>query len=120
MKKNDIILIAILLLVAAAGFLLFSALRTDGDIAVVLIDGEEVARYPLDKDFQKDIITEYGKNVLTIKDGKAFVKEADCPDGICVSHRAVWRVGDTIVCLPHKLVIRIDSGRAEKTVDAVI
>ena len=44
--RNDIILAGILLLLAAAGFLLFTMLKSEGDIAAVIIDGKEVSRYP--------------------------------------------------------------------------
>ena len=120
MRKNDIILIAILLLCSAAGFLLFNALKTEGDIAVVLIDGEESASYSLSVNTEVVIETESGRNILVIKDGEAYVKDADCPDGICVSHRPVSKVGETIVCLPHSLVIKIDSRTAEQTLDIII
>jgi len=120
MKKNDIILIAVLLLISAAGFLLFNAFKTDGDIAVVLINGAESGRYPLSADTEVVIRTEKGENVLVIKDGKATVKYADCPDGICVSHRPVSKAGETIVCLPHSLVIKIESQAKEQTLDIII
>lgn len=119
-KRNDIILIAVLLLLTAAGLLLFNAFKVGGDTVVVLIDGKESASYPLSVDKEVVIETENGKNVLVIKDKIAFVKEADCPDGICVEHRPVSKVGETIVCLPHSLVIKIESKSAEQTLDIII
>ena len=50
------------------------------------------------------------ENVLVIKDGVAFVESADCPDEVCVAHLPISREGETIVCLPHRLVIRIVGG----------
>jgi hypothetical protein len=44
---------------------------------------------------------------LVIKDGKAFIQNADCPDKICAEHKPISKTGETIVCLPHKLVIEI-------------
>ncbi len=55
-------------------------------------------------------------NVLLIKDGQASMTEADCPDLICVHHKPVSREGETIVCLPHKLVVEVtgkDSGPSD-------
>ncbi len=118
--KNDIILIAILLLLAAAGFLLFSALKTGGDTVVVLIDGVESASYPLGVDTEVVIKTEGGTNTLVISGGSAYVKTADCPDGICAAHRPVKNVGETIVCLPHSLVIKVESKAAENNIDIAI
>ena len=76
-KRNDIILIAVLLLLTAAGLLLFNAFKVGGDTVVVLIDGKESASYPLSVDKEVVIETENGKNVLVIKDKIAFVKEAE-------------------------------------------
>ena len=120
MKKNDIILIAVLLLVSAAGFLLFNALKTGGDTVVVLIDGVERASYSLSLDREEVIETAGGINTLVISGGKAYIKDADCPDGICVSHRAVSMVGETIVCLPHSLVIKIESKLPEHSLDIAV
>ena len=45
-----------------------------------------------------------GYNIVTIKDGKIAVTEADCPDQYCV-RQGFCNSGEQIVCLPHKLVI---------------
>lgn len=119
MKKNDFVLIAVLLLVSVAGFALFTASQADGDTAVLRIDGVEKARFPLSEDIVKIISTDAGVNTLVIEDGKAYVREADCPDGICVAHRPISMVGETIVCLPHKVVIEIES-QAERPLDMVV
>ncbi len=75
---------------------------------MVSVNGTEVARYPLDKELETDIITDGGVNTLVIKEGKASVTHASCPDLICVGHREISSVGETIVCLPNKVVISIE------------
>ena len=120
MKKNDFILIAVLLLVAVAGFALFKALQFGGDTAVVLIGGEEYMRFPLSVNREETIETAQGTNVLVISDGKAYVREADCPDGICAAHRPIANVGETITCLPHKVVVKIVSDGAVEAPDMVV
>ena len=75
----------------------------------MLIDGTETARYPLDKDLRIDIETEGGHvNTLVIEDGKAFIEKADCPDGLCVKQGRIFEEGETVICLPHKVVVRIE------------
>ncbi len=117
--KNDIMLITVLLLLAAVGLFLFNALKTGGDTAVVYIDGEITASYPLSVDTEVVIETEGGVNTLVIKEGRAYIKDADCPDGICEQHRPIKNVGETIVCLPHRLVVKIAS-KAENSIDIAI
>ena len=65
--------------------------------------------------------TDLGTNVIEIKDGKVYVSEADCPDKLCVKQGPISKAGETIVCLPHKLVVRITSNdfNDEPTYDAV-
>ena len=76
----DTILIALLLVVFLSLFLLFYRNDT-GAAAVVYIENEVVAEYPLDKDGEFEI--NGGKNILKIEDGKAYMLYADCPDGWC-------------------------------------
>ena len=109
--KNDIILAVVLLLISVAGLLLYKGLQSDGDFAVVLAHGEEIARFSLDKDTEYVISTDGGTNTLVIKGGKADIISADCPDGICVGHAPISKVGESIVCLPHGVVVKIDSNK---------
>lgn len=123
MKKirNDIILAAVLVAAAAIALAVFFFTRTAGGYAVVLIDGEESARYSLSEDIEVTITTgenDDSYNILKIENGKAKVTSASCPDGICVNHKSVQYDGETIVCLPNKVVIRIDSAH-DGGVDAV-
>jgi hypothetical protein len=113
-KRNDLFLI--LFLFAASGILwviLTFGQTTDVNTAsvVVKVDGKEYARYPLSADRQETItFPDSSMNVLEIRDGKASVTEASCPDKICVNHRSINKTNQSIVCLPHKLVITIEQG----------
>lgn len=121
-KKNDIILIGgilVLALLAYAGMTLFQGVNTHNAEAVVLIDGVEYGSFPLDTDTVERIELPDGSyNVLEIKEGKADVTEASCPDGICVNHRAVSRQKQSITCLPNNLVVEIRNGEVSD-VDAI-
>ena len=105
--KNDVILICALLviaLIAGAALLLF---RAEGDTVSVKIDGETVYEFPLSVDRTLEIEAGEGYNLLIIEDGKARVESASCPDGICSSHRPISRDGESIICLPNKVVIEV-------------
>ena len=108
--RNDILLILCILLIASAGVFYLYGLRPSGDTVVVSVDGKEYGVYPLSEDITQDIYT--GKNGeylnrLVIKDGKAYMETANCPDGICVSHRPIFRNGESIVCLPNRVVVTV-------------
>ncbi len=107
--KNDFILIGAILSLALIGLLVLKLTAKNGKNVKVIIDGKEKYTYNLSEDIKTVILTDKGKqNTLVIKNGKAFVESADCPDKICVSHRAISNVGETIVCLPHKVVISVE------------
>ena len=115
-KKNDIILIGVLLAVALVmgiGYWMLQGAATDNPVAVVTIDGEEYGRFPLDKDCQERITLANGAyNILTIQDGVADMTEASCPDKICVNHRDISKRGESITCLPNKVIIEIRNGES--------
>ncbi len=119
--RNDIILAVIVIAVAAIGLLLLNVLKTEGDFAVVKIDGKETARYPLSVNTEVVIETnDNGKNTLVIEEKKVFMKDANCPDKICEGHSKISFKGETIVCLPHKVVIEIVAEDSENELDVVI
>lgn len=108
-RRNDIILIAGLLAVAGAAFGVIQLSKRSGGYAVVVQDGRQVAEYPLNVDTTVTFESPNGYNTLVIKDGKADVTEASCPDKLCVNQHSISYDGETIVCLPNKLVVKIVS-----------
>ena len=119
--KNDIILAVIVIVVAAMGLLLLNIFKTEGSFAVIKIDGKETERYPLSVNTEVVIETgDNGRNTLVIEDNKAFMKDANCPDKICEGHNKISYKGETIVCLPHKVVIEIVADETTDELDAVV
>ena len=92
--------------------------REEGAIADVYVDGVKVAEYPLSIDGVYYINN--GSNVLVIEDGAAYMREANCPDKFskngCVNTGKISYVGQTIVCLPNKIIVEI-VGEGEGIVD---
>lgn len=119
MKKADIFLVVCILAVAAGVYLFCAAGAEDGGGAEVTVDGEHRAFLPLDEDGSIRIETEWGYNIVSVEDGWVSVSEADCRDHICVEHKRIRRTGETIVCLPHKLVVEV-TGDAPAGFDAVV
>ena len=115
--RNDIILIASILAVITLALIVLQIFSKSGTTVKVTVDGEIYGEYSLTKDITVDIVTGTdvkGHNKLVIKDGKAFVESADCPDGICADHKPISLSGESIVCLPHRVVISIGSDGDEE------
>ena len=116
--KRDLILIGILLLTALILFLLFKdKQRNEPDaVAVVTVDGTEIARYPLSQD--GTFVLNEGSNTLVIENGEAWVSEANCPDKLCMGFGKISKNGEIIVCLPNRLIVMIEGGEASE-IDAI-
>ncbi|MCI8915900.1 MAG: NusG domain II-containing protein [Oscillospiraceae bacterium] len=116
--KNDVILIAALLMLGGALALFLLFIRQTGGRVLVQVDGETVMELPLSED-TRTVLGEDGRsNTLVVENGAARVVEADCPDQVCVRHGAVRYAGESIVCLPHRLIVTIEGG-AENGVDGI-
>lgn len=120
--KNDVLFIAALLIVCAVGMFYLFVLRDSGDTVKVTVDGELYGIYSLSDNIQEDIVT--GKDVsnlnrFVILDGKVYMEDASCPDGICVAHRPIFREGESIVCLPNKVVITVFTEKETEAPDIV-
>ncbi len=107
LRKNDFLLILILLISAVCFAIISFCNQTDGLIVSVIKDGEKIAAYSLEETLKVPITDDEKNNTLVIENGKAYIQDATCPDKICVKHRSVSKVGETIVCLPNRLVIEI-------------
>lgn len=116
MKKWDLIIILIFLAASITIFAIFKSQSTDGKCAVISIDGADYTKLPLNKNTTIRIPSKGNDyNIIIVKDGAVTVSDADCPDKICINHPSISKTGETIVCLPHKLSIRI-SGEDTKNI----
>ena len=123
--RNDGILAAVIIIIAVAVLLFMKLTKVQGNSVVVKIDGVEVQRYSLAENVEFEINT--GKNnenynVVVIENSRVSVVDADCPDGICEDYRPISYVGETIICLPHKVVIEIigDSSNTDNGLDIAV
>ena len=118
LKKKDLILMGIILCIAAAFSLVhhFTGEAGKGTVTVK-VDGKIEGSYPLTED--QTIELNHGTNILEIKNGEASMIEADCPDQICVHQKAISANGESIICLPNKIVVEVQSEK-DSELDAVM
>lgn len=116
-RKKDLLLILIVLCAAAAILSVrMLVCGAEAGSVTVKVDGKITGTYDLDED--REISIHNGTNTLQIKDGRAKMTEADCPDQICVHQKAISEQGESIICLPNKVVVEVSSG-AESEIDTV-
>lgn len=122
--KKDIILISIIVMSAlvlriAYVFIGTVASKDLSKNVVVTQDDTMIGRYPLDEDYSFRL--DYGEsfNEICILNGAVYVPSSGCPDHICEKRGQISRVGESIICLPNRLVITIEGNEKERAYDAI-
>ncbi len=112
-RRKDCILIGAVLLLTILTALAAAFFQKDaGQTVRILTDGKLYAKYSLTDDQVIMIEGQYGYNKIVIENGTAYVEDADCPDKYCMKYKPISRGNETIVCLPHRLVVEI-TGKAD-------
>ena len=106
-SAGDICLILGIILLCVAGVMFFKNNKQLGTKVDISVDGEVVKTMELSRNGEYIVSTDMGTNTVVVKDGSVSVTSADCPDKVCVKHTAIRKSGETIICLPHKLVVEI-------------
>ena len=123
MKNRSWILLFSVLLAVLLGIVLFQKSRSSGQIANVYQDNVCIRSIDLSQIRVPETFTvedrDGHRNVIAVEPGRICVTEANCPDHICI--QTGWISGGTkpIVCLPARLVIRIETEDREMDVDGV-
>jgi hypothetical protein len=117
----DVVLVALILLFSA-GVILHTKLGFKGQSskvkeASVYHEGKLLKDVKLDKDEAFHLLK--GKMLIQIKEGRIRVKESDCPRQICVNTGWIQYPGESVVCVPYKVLIEVKSAGAP-VVDAVV
>ena len=91
-----------------------------GDSVVVTVDGSTYGTYSLAKNQEIEItIQGIHTNTLSIQDGYAKMTYGDCPDKLCVHQKRISKSNETIICLPNKVVVLVDSEK-ESQFDSMV
>ena len=133
--KADIVLAVVLAAACALLCWVVYGSGQEGNLVQVRVDGEIYGEYPLSQDRTVRIDTDKSfsweadnpdydspdasdssgdaahHNQLIIKDGRAFMSEASCPDGYCLnqykSAGGIDQSNQSLVCLPNKVVVAV-------------
>lgn len=125
LTKADKWLVLVLSMLALAGIglnlLLMSGTASQAKSAVITLDGQVIKTIPLRQgyagEFRVGRDNEY--NVIEYQDGRVRMKDADCPDRICLLSGWISTAPQQIVCLPNRVVVKIEAG-APADVDDIV
>lgn len=108
-KKHDLLLVLAVLAAAAVLFAGRKLFFFKSPAAVTIsVDGTELMILDLNQDGEQMIESPGGgTNRLVIKDGAVHMEEASCPDKVCIKQGAISETGQSIVCLPNRVIVTI-------------
>lgn len=112
-KKWDVIIITFLILISFVPYIIFmysQSANSSEVYAIISVNGKEYRKIRLDNNSKTEEINinnDGDINIIKIVDNKIAIVEANCPDHICEKPGFISKVGDRLVCLPHKVVIEI-------------
>ena len=102
-KKADIIILTAAVAISAALIFLLPAVLKTGTVAVISVNNKEYGEYPLNK----DVTIKLPGNTVIIKNGAVRMESADCPLGVCQAHAPITKKGESIICLPNRVIVEI-------------
>ena len=110
MKKRDYLFICCVLLICLGVFLFNNLLTKKGDTVIIYKNSKVYKTLPLATDAEINIDN---KNTVIIKNGEVFMKNATCPDKLCIHQGKIKDSSRDIVCLPNKVTVKIKSKNNE-------
>ena len=125
-KKMDIVIIVLLLIISFTPHLIFfktSQKSSKNNYAIIKVDGKIHKKIDLSNvknNEEVNLNLPNGKNTLLIKNNSIQMKSANCNDALCVKQGNISKVGQTIICLPHKLIIEIKGDELDSKDDLIL
>lgn len=125
-KKMDIVIIAVLLILSFTPHLIFFKTSQKGsknNYAIIKVDGKIHKKIDLSKVKKSEKVNlnlPNGKNTLLVENNSIEMKSANCNDALCVKQGNISKVGQTIICLPHKLIIEIKGDELDSKDDLIL
>ncbi|MBR3791555.1 MAG: NusG domain II-containing protein [Clostridia bacterium] len=112
MKKRDFLLIISIILISAVLFFVRESFIETGETVLIYVDNKLYKTVSLSESCEIDV----GTNTIVIENGYAYMKNATCPDKICVNTGKINDNSRDIICLPNKVMVKITK---KSTLDAV-
>ncbi len=121
MKKGDLLIIVFGLLIALAVYFGYGNLtkQTDQLSVVIKSEGQVVKTMPCQNGYSESYLLNnaYGSNNIAVKNGEVIMTSADCHNQICVRSGPISKVGQSIICLPHRVSVEIVGSELQEVDD---
>ena len=118
LKIGDAILIGILTVLTLGSIFVSDVIFEAGESVSVWVDGKEIYRLSLSENETIEVQGPLGTSVITVENGHAFIEKAPCPYKTCVKMGKISRNGEIIVCIPNRILLKID-GKDRHELDGI-
>lgn len=119
---GDVIVVVCVLLLAAVVFSFAAARAGMPAVSVEIITESAQMRYPLWEDREIPIQSAGHTLTVTVKDGTVYVSETDCPNRICAATGKISVCGQSILCAPARVLIKVvgEEGSYGENADVIL
>ena len=118
--KNILVFLGVAAVILLAFLVRLMYVREDSVYVEIAVSGNHFGTYPLDQNSEIMInLPDGGYNIVKIQDHAVWVEEADCPGLDCVHQGKIRHCQETIICLPHQVIISM-KGEQNTAYDAVV
>ena len=118
LKSGDYFLIILIGFAFFGSILFFQWIAEEGTFVSISVDGNLIYRLPLNRDKSITINGSIGQTTILIQNRHVWIEEASCPHKICMRMGKIRFNKETIVCIPNRILIRIEGG-SDRDIDAV-
>lgn len=116
MKKWDLLVVGFIIVFAVSLLGFYSRATADAETATkfleIHLEDQLYKRIEIpNEDYTQtfSVLSERGMNTIKIKDGAAYMLEADCPDHLCESSHPISKPNEILVCMPNRVILSIVS-----------
>jgi hypothetical protein len=118
LKIGDYIITVIILVGFFVGVFSIRSSTNEGQAVSIFVDNQERYHFRIFEDRTIKVQGDIGETVVRIEHGKVWIESAPCPLQLCKKMGKISKSGDIIVCIPNKLLIRIEGSRGN-TIDGM-
>ena len=125
-KKWDIFIILILIFLSFVPEIIFGIAMGksyNGTYAEITVSGKLYNKIPLSEHKGEETLevkTDYGYNMIDIYNDSIKIIDADCKDKICIKSGSISHSGESLICLPHKLMVEVKNYNNQDDNDIIL
>lgn len=103
MKKGDFVIIGAVAVAFLLSIIMLIPFSKQGSHVVIKQDNKIIYNQSITQNQTIDT----GTNKIIIQDGVVRMEHANCKNQICINTGTISKKGETIVCLPNKVIVEI-------------